>query len=91
MAKRHTLDGVQLHGGESPEVCGELKSAGLEVIKVFAVDADFDFASTEHFESRADYFLFDTKASNYGGTGKTFDWSMLDRYSSSKPFFLSGA
>ena len=38
------LDAVQLHGSESPELCGEMKAAGLMVIKAFSVDADFEFA-----------------------------------------------
>jgi phosphoribosylanthranilate isomerase len=37
-----------------------------------------------------DYFLFDTKTKTHGGSGKTFNWSVLDRYTYSKPYFLSG-
>ena len=37
-----------------------------------------------------DYFLFDTKGKLPGGNGYTFDWSVLNSYPSSKPFFLSG-
>jgi phosphoribosylanthranilate isomerase len=36
------------------------------------------------------YFLFDTKGKNRGGNGTQFDWSVLNAYPFSKPFFLSG-
>ena len=42
------------------------------------------------YESVCDYFLFDTKTPKYGGSGKTFDWELLENYTLSKPFFLSG-
>lgn len=90
VAKKYSLSTVQLHGGESVELCKQLRSNGLEIIKVFSVDSNFEFKFTGPFESTADYFLFDTKDKNYGGTGKTFDWSLLEKYTSEKPFFLSG-
>ena len=34
--------------------------------------------------------MFDTKTSSYGGSGKKFDWTILNNYNSKKPFFLSG-
>ena len=34
--------------------------------------------------------MFDTKTSSHGGSGKTFDWTILDKYDLDKPFFLSG-
>jgi phosphoribosylanthranilate isomerase len=36
------------------------------------------------------YFLFDTKTNNYGGSGKAFNWSVLDHYTLQTPFLLSG-
>ena len=36
-----------------------------------------------------DMFLFDTEGSNYGGTGKKFNWELL-KENIRKPFFLSG-
>jgi phosphoribosylanthranilate isomerase len=81
---------IQLHGEESPELCKKLKKAGLNVIKVFSVDASFDFKKTEEYKACSDFFLFDTKGDNYGGTGKKFDWAVLKNYDNEIPFFLSG-
>jgi phosphoribosylanthranilate isomerase len=88
--ERNSLDAVQLHGSESPEVCCNLKSKGITVIKVFSIGDDFDFVLTKPYQYAADYFLFDTKGMSYGGTGKKFDWGLLEKYSQPTPFFLSG-
>ena len=37
-----------------------------------------------------DYFLFDYKSDKYGGSGKTFDWKILNNKFFDKPYFLSG-
>ena len=34
-----------------------------------------------------DYLLFDYKSDNYGGSGKTFDWKILNNKVYDKPFF----
>lgn len=88
----YQLKAVQLHGSESPEYCALLKNAfnGLEVIKAFGVDEDFDFAVLDNYNDSVDYFLFDTKTKAHGGSGKTFDWKILDSYKLDKPYFLSG-
>lgn len=86
------LKAVQLHGSESPEYCEALKSSfsSLEVIKAFGIDEDFDFSTLEAYLKVTDYFLFDTKTRAHGGSGKTFNWSALDQYTYTKPYFLSG-
>ena len=68
----------------------ELKQDGLDVIKVFSIDAQFDFLKTVPYKNMVDFFLFDTKSDGYGGTGKSFDWSLLNQYDQEIPFFLSG-
>ncbi len=88
--EKHQLDAVQLHGHESPEVCKLLKSANVEIIKVFSIKNEFDFSVLAPYEDVCDYFLFDTKGKLPGGNGYTFDWSVLNDYPSTKSFFLSG-
>ncbi|WP_127141020.1 phosphoribosylanthranilate isomerase [Flagellimonas marinaquae] len=61
-----------------------------EIIKVFSIKDDFDFDVLKDYEGVCDYFLFDTKGKLPGGNGYTFDWSVLERYPSNKPYFLSG-
>jgi len=90
---QYDLEAVQLHGQESVAFCQELRSKltkSIEIIKVFSVDANFDFDQLQPFETVCDFFLFDTKGKLPGGNGTTFDWKVLEKYPSQKPFFLSG-
>ncbi|WP_457270299.1 phosphoribosylanthranilate isomerase [Pedobacter sp. UYEF25] len=86
------LSAVQLHGRESSEYCLALKNhfSSLEIIKAFGVDNAFEFAMLESYEEAVDFFLFDTKTSMHGGSGKQFDWTILEHYKLNKPYFLSG-
>lgn len=84
------LDTVQLHGDETPEYCGALKGAAT-IVKVFRITGNEDVAHiTAPYTAVADAFLFDTKAQEYGGTGKKFDWSGLQHTGLEHPYFLSG-
>ncbi len=62
----------------------------IEIIKVFSIKDDFDFSVLKEYEPHVDYFLFDTKGKLPGGNGYTFNWKVLEKYPSKKPFFLSG-
>ncbi|MCC9135301.1 phosphoribosylanthranilate isomerase [Pontibacter silvestris] len=84
------FDLVQLHGRETPLQCKELKDSGLQVVKAFSVDESFDFHNILPYESSCNFFLFDTRGKNYGGNGVTFDWKLLQNYTSDIPYFLSG-
>ena len=88
----YKLKAIQLHGDESPEYC---RSVGdqiktIEVIKAFGIDDNFDFSALEPYLSVVDFFLFDTKTSGHGGSGKAFNWDILNKYPYQKPYFLSG-
>jgi len=91
--EKYNLQAIQLHGQESVEFCADLKNKignHIQIIKVFSVNEDFDFDVLEPFEDVCDYFLFDTKGKLPGGNGIAFDWKVLKKYPSAKPFFLSG-
>lgn len=90
IANKYSFKYLQLHGDETPSYCEKLKNNGFVIIKAFGVDDDFDFSTLAEYVPKVDYFLFDTKTKNYGGSGKVFDWEILDKYHLAKPFFLSG-
>lgn len=90
LAKNLGFEWVQLHGKENPKTCQMLKRQGLKIIKVFNVDDNFDFSTTEPYEKVANFFLFDTKTKGNGGSGEKFNWQILEKYEGHIPFFLSG-
>jgi phosphoribosylanthranilate isomerase len=89
-SNRLELDYIQLHGTESPEYCMELSKMGLKVIKSFGMDDSFNFRQLKAYAPWCKYFLFDTKTPAHGGSGKQFNWKILEKYTDSLPFFLSG-
>jgi phosphoribosylanthranilate isomerase len=86
---KYSLDMVQLHGNESPEICCKLKDSGIKVIKAFNIGSTFEFKICSEYTC-TDYFLFDRFTSKYGGSGNKFDWNILVNYELDHPFFLSG-
>ncbi len=88
--ERFKLHAVQLHGNETPEYCIRFKEHKVEVIKAFGLDSNFDFDKLNNYQDAVDYFLFDTKTEQHGGSGKTFNWNILSKYNLQIPYFLSG-
>jgi phosphoribosylanthranilate isomerase len=89
MAERYRLDGVQLHGGESPELCACLRQK-YTVIKAFGVASEADLRAADDYAGVCDLFLFDTKTPAHGGSGQVFDHTILSAYTGVTPYFLSG-
>jgi phosphoribosylanthranilate isomerase len=89
-AIRFGLQYVQLHGEESPEYCRLLRQSTIPVIKAFSISQEKDLQTVGMYEGLCDYYLFDTKCNEYGGSGKSFDWNILSGYTGRTPFILSG-
>lgn len=87
---QYQLDIIQLHGNESVIFCKNVKKLGVEVIKVFSMDSNFNFSVVKEYVLAVDYFLFDTKGKLPGGNGITFNWDVLENYHFNVPYFLSG-
>lgn len=74
------LDFIQYHGDETPEF---IRQVGLPSIKALAVETEADAIRAAGYD--VDYYLFDTPGVEYkGGSGKTFDWSLLEHAGVSK-------
>ncbi len=88
------LDMVQLHGDESPGRIHEIKERfSMPVIKAIRIRDEQDLNNLEGYESAADWLLFDARPENAtlpGGTGHSFDWTILKGRSFKKPWMLSG-
>jgi phosphoribosylanthranilate isomerase len=85
------LTTVQLHGDETPDYCRDLAMRGVKVFKAFNINRVSDFSRVAHYAGCVDFAVFDTGGSALrGGTGRKFDWSLLDNYTRNIPFLLSG-
>ncbi len=83
-------DFLQIHGDEPPEYCQRLSEQNIPVIKAFGISKNYNFSLLSQYSPHIKLFLFDTQSSQYGGTGKKFDWSILKNYTLKTPFLLSG-
>lgn len=86
---KYKFDAIQLHGAESPEFCSLFRHE-VQVIKAFGINEEFDFNQLNTYVNNVDFFLFDTKTAEHGGSGRIFDWEILNKYKLDIPFFLSG-
>jgi len=82
------LDLVQLHGGETPDLCAELGGRG-KVIKAIAVGETVDWGLVAAYGQVA-RVLFDTGSPVGGGSGRLFDWGLLARVPPNLEFWLAG-
>jgi phosphoribosylanthranilate isomerase len=77
---------VQFHGDETPEYCDSVGHPYMKALR--ATNRDQIKAEAQSFET-AQAILVDTATDGqFGGTGKTFDWSMLPDLG--KPVVLAG-
>ncbi len=88
-AQKFSLEYIQLHGDEPPAFCSELKNRGLKVIRAQRIANAYDIIRAESY-NMADLMIFDTKTELYGGSGKKFNWQLLENYKGCVPFLLSG-
>lgn len=95
-AEKAKLDFIQLHGDEDEHFITELKkrlnpeTGIIKVIRVGNQDSG-DLQKTINQQSKAiSYLLFDTDSRSFGGTGKTFDWNILNEIEIPLSYFLSG-
>lgn len=88
-----TPDILQLHGNESRERVREIGSLyDIRIMKALPVASRADVEKGEEYVGYADMLLFDAKAPDgpNGGTGRTFDWDLLNGADIPLPWFLSG-
>jgi len=105
IAEKAGLNFIQLHGDESDNFILELRKKlkpEVGIIKVIRIgnqesevrrkiEKVFDSTQTDNQQpTTINYLLFDTDSKAFGGTGKSFDWNILNKIEIPLPYFLSG-
>ena len=96
ISEKAKLNFIQLHGDEDEEFVKKLRlslSKNIKIIKVIRIgNQSFDELqkTINQQPSTVNYLLFDTDSKTFGGTGKTFDWQILNEIEIPIPYFLSG-
>jgi phosphoribosylanthranilate isomerase len=87
VAARVGLDAVQLHGDEPPEACARIRRRVIKAIRV----RDGDSLRTAAGYPVSALLLDAYVPGTYGGTGRTFDWSLVESIRHlGLPLILSG-
>jgi len=87
------LTKIQLHGYESPDFCNILsEEIPLDIIKAFRIKDKNSVNIIYDYNEYINYILLDTYSPNFwGGTGKKFDWNILENIKNHKlPIILAG-
>ena len=96
ISEKAKLNFIQLHGNEDEEFILKLRKfigENIKIIKVIRIgNQSFDELqkTINQQPSTVNYFLFDTDSKAFGGTGKSFDWQILNEIEIPIPYFLSG-
>lgn len=92
LAKEYGLDAIQLHGDEDDTYIDSL-GGEFEIIKVLKMGDESITSIQKRLDSLAGKttcYLLETMSAGHGGSGKKFDWSIIEKLRFPKPFFLSG-
>ncbi|MEI6429361.1 MAG: phosphoribosylanthranilate isomerase [Pseudanabaena sp. ELA607] len=87
------LNGIQLHGTESPHLCHQLRERfpSIKLIKAFRLQNPEGLTQTAFYENWVDAILLDAYDPHQGGgTGKTIDWAMLEDFRPRCDWWLAG-
>lgn len=83
----YRLDILQLHGNESPAMIRELRSSvarqvrqDIKIMKAISIGNADDMQTFRRYEDCVDLFLFDTRCETSGGSGRQFDWTIINAY-----------
>ncbi len=74
IAKLVGLDYLQLHGDESVDIASQLP---FNIIKAIPAEP-FYLNKIQGYP--CDYYLIDSPSENRGGSGKTFNWELMEKY-----------
>ena len=69
------IDLLQFHGDEPEAFCA---SFGRPYVKAVAVDESFDLLQLRQIYASASALLLDTPSAGHGGSGKTFNWQLIN-------------
>lgn len=75
------ITSIQLHGEEPLTTISYIrqKNKDIKIIKALpAQDSASLLTAIEYYKHVIDQFIIDTPSQNYGGTGKVYDWNMLE-------------
>ncbi|MBE5665489.1 phosphoribosylanthranilate isomerase [Staphylococcus sp. SS251] len=85
-----SINTIQLHGTESIDFIKEIKKKypRIKIIKALPADEHL-IQNINKYKAFVDLFIIDTPSVSYGGTGQTYDWTIL-KHIKDIPYLIAG-
>ena len=85
------INAIQLHGEETIDFIKQcrLNFKNIKIIKALPATQNI-INDIDQFKEHVDLFIIDTPSEQYGGTGQSFDWTLLKGLDQSIPFLIAG-
>lgn len=96
ISEKANLNFIQLHGDENDDFISELRkklNPEIKMVKVIRIGNQSPEELQKNINEQPatiNYLLFDTDSKAFGGTGKIFDWNILNEIIIPIPYILSG-
>lgn len=90
LVENTSINTIQFHGDETVDFIKNVKSKypNLKIFKALPADEALE-DNIQLFKDQVDLFLIDTPSKNYGGTGESYDWSILENIEG-VPYLIAG-
>ncbi|MBE5662960.1 phosphoribosylanthranilate isomerase [Staphylococcus sp. SS60] len=84
------INTIQLHGTETVDLIKEIKKKypSIKIIKALPADEHI-ISNINNYKAFVDLFIIDTPSVSYGGTGQTYDWTIL-KHIKDIPYLIAG-
>lgn len=91
LLQQTNVNAIQFHGNETIELIQKVKLnfKNIKIIKALPATQNI-INDIDQFKEHVDLFIIDTPSEQYGGTGQSFDWTLLKGLDQSIPFLIAG-
>lgn len=85
-----SINTIQFHGDETVDFIEnvKIKYPNIKILKALPANDSLE-DNIQLFKGQVDLFLIDTPSKDYGGTGKSYDWSILENIED-VPYLIAG-
>lgn len=91
IATLSTITHLQVHGvTDAARLHAAAALSGKKLIIAASIATCDDMLNAQSLEQHAEHMLLDSKSTGHGGSGVSFDWSLLSDTQFKKPWFLAG-
>lgn len=91
LLQQTNVNGIQFHGNETIELIQKVKLnfKNIKIIKALPATENLN-RDMNQYKPWVDLFIIDTPSIQFGGTGQTFNWKILESVSQDIPYLIAG-